>query len=176
MFFHSFTISICVLVLILVPMPGNGKDTRTHIETFKDWNVWLQKDNPRICILSSRPKKSEGKYTRRGDVHLLISRIPSQNRKGEMSIVAGYPYRENVAPKLVIDGKSFTLLPSGERAWSQDAKADAAIVKAMQRGLNAVIHGTSSRGTKTLDRFSLSGFSKAWNAAKKQCPFKKSSS
>lgn len=183
----------CILFLLLLASPllladptfagptapggnkGQNKEqnTREHLHSFQDWQVWLEKGTPRLCILSSRPAKSEGKYTRRGDIHLLISRIPKQGREGEVSFVAGYPYSTDAIPRLVIDGTSFSLLTSGERAWSQDAKADRKIVQAMRKGLIAIVYGVSSRGTKTTDRFSLRGFGKAWKSAQKNCPMKK---
>ena len=48
-------------------------------------------------------------------------------------------------------------------------KTDNEIVKAMIRGSQMLIEGTSSRGTETTDTFSLSGFTAAYETANKTC-------
>ena len=59
-----------------------------------------------------------------------------------------------------------------EGAWTPDAAADRELVDAMQRGKILVLRGTSSRGTDTVDTFSLIGFTKAYQEINKACGVK----
>ena len=58
----------------------------------------------------------------------------------------------------------------GERAWPRDPRDDNKLVRAMKGGLNMVVTGRSTRGTKTTDTYSLLGFTAAMNAIDKACP------
>jgi hypothetical protein len=70
---------------------------------------------------------------------------------------------------VAIGDQSFELFTQGDGAWAKDKQADDALVKAMIKGLDMVVKGTSSRGTETIDTYSLSGFTKAYEAIGKAC-------
>jgi len=70
---------------------------------------------------------------------------------------------------LAIDGQDFDLFTDGDSAWARDAETDRKLVQAMVRGNSMVVRGTSSRGTLTVDTYSLSGFTAARNAINKAC-------
>ena len=57
-------------------------------------------------------------------------------------------------------------------AFAVDTKTDKALVDAMIRGARMVVKGTSSRGTKTTDTYSLKGFSAAFKTIGKACKVK----
>ncbi len=61
-----------------------------------------------------------------------------------------------------------TLARAGQ-AWARDTKTDRALVGAMKGGLAMIVAGISSRGTLTTDTYSLTGFTKAYNAIAKAC-------
>lgn len=57
------------------------------------------------------------------------------------------------------------MIPPGAVNSEEDRK----LVKAMKAGSKMVVVGYSSRGTKTTDTYSLSGFTAAYNAISKAC-------
>ena len=57
----------------------------------------------------------------------------------------------------------------GEAAWTDSAAQDDQVVSSMRRGAKAVITGVSSRGTTTVDTFSLLGFTAAVEEAARRC-------
>ncbi len=138
---------------------------------FGDWTAMMDATNPKkkLCYVGTTPKKAEGKYASRGDVHLLVTHRPAEKVRGEISITTGYDYREGKDVDIDIDGKAFKLFTRGDNAWARDASADRAIVAAMKAGRQMVVRGTSSRGTLTTDTYSLSGFSAALAAIDKAC-------
>ena len=68
-----------------------------------------------------------------------------------------------------IDGKKFTLFTIEDRAYASSEEDDQQMIAAMKRGSKMTIIGTSSRGTKTTDRYSLSGFTKTKSVIDKTC-------
>ena len=137
---------------------------------FRDWSAFAQGAGAaRTCYIGSVPKKEEGKYTRRGDVRAWVAIRPAEKVAGEVSLEAGYPYKDGRDAEVTIDGKAFRLFTQGENAWAYDAKGDRALVAAMKAGRDMVVEGTSRRGTLTTDTYSLSGFTAAYNAAAKAC-------
>ena len=138
--------------------------------TFGDWAAVVDGDgNKRLCYIGSAPKTAEGKYTTRGEAHFLVTHRPADKVKGEISVSAGYPFKEGKDAEAEIDGKKFKLFTRGENAWAYDAAADRAMVTAMKAGKQLIVRGISSRGTATTDTYSLAGFSAALAAIDKAC-------
>ena len=98
--------------------------------TFGDWAAVADGGDKRLCYIGSAPKKAEGKYTTRGDAHVLVTHRPADKVKGEVSVSAGYPYKEGKDAEADIDGKKFKLFTRGENAWAYDAAEDRAMVAA----------------------------------------------
>ena len=57
-------------------------------------------------------------------------------------------------------------------AWSNTPADDAKLVEAMRKGGKLTVKGVSSRGTETVDQFSLSGFTAAMKAISDACGVK----
>ena len=140
------------------------------IGTFKGWTALLLVENKaRTCYLHSVPQKSQGRYTKRGPTYVQVTHRDPAGVRNEVSVTAGYTYRKGGRVTIDIDGKKFSLFTQGDTAWSSDKKTDNSLVAAMRAGRNMVVRGTSSRGTLTTDRYSLSGFTAAHRAISKAC-------
>ena len=143
------------------------------IGTFKSWSAILLVENKsRICYLNSVPQKSQGKYKKRGPTYIQVSHRDPAGVRNEVSVTAGYTYRKGGRVTIDIDGKKFSLFTQGDTAWSSDKKTDYSLVAAMRAGHDMLVRGTSSRGTLTTDRYSLSGFTAAHKAISKACGVK----
>ncbi len=115
-------------------MSSAGAQQRS-LGSFNDWTAVLDASaGKKLCYAGSKPKKSEGKYTSRGDVHLLVTHRPAEKVSGEISVTAGYTYRDGKDVEAVIDGKTFKLFSRGENAWAYDANADRSMIAAMKAG------------------------------------------
>lgn len=137
---------------------------------FGDWQAYVMTENgQKYCFMASDPSKAEGDYTLRGEVHLLVTHRPAQKVRDEISVVTGYPYKEDSAVSLAIGKKSWNLFTRGERAWAWNAKDDEAITQALRKGSSVVVKGTSQRGTLTTDTYSLTGSSAAYEAISNAC-------
>ena len=139
-----------------------------------DWHAYKETENGHpVCVMSATPQKEQGDYTKRGEVAAIISHRPAEKRIGEISIQAGYPYKDGSGVTATVDGKkTFKMFTKGDHAWTYNAQADREFAAAMRAGYKLVIQGTSSRGTLTTDTYSLKGFTAAMNAIDKACGVK----
>ena len=141
-----------------------------HLEDVRDWSAFRYAEgDASVCYMASQPKKDEGDYQTRGDIYAIVTHRPAENRVAEVSIVAGYTYKEESAVEVKIGSASWDLFTDGSSAWAPTPEEDLALVNAMKGGSSMIVKGTSSRGTATIDTYSLLGFSKAYAAISKAC-------
>lgn len=164
---QPFRLSLNLLAMAAVFTVWASPAAADFLGKFQDWEAHARTDKgAKVCYAASVPSKSEGKYTRRGDVFLLVSHRPGDKLIGFVSMEAGYSYGKTSKITARIGGASFPMFPDGELAFAYE---DPPLVEAMVRGQDMVVKGTSSRGTLTTDTFSLSGFTAAYKAASKAC-------
>ena len=162
-----------IFALVLVAIAGPALGAAKSLGTFDKWSAHLLTEkNSRICFLHGEPAKMLGKYKKRGRVFVQISHRPPSNVVNEVGFTAGYQYKKNSDAVVEIDGKKFTLFTHKDGAWATNAKADAALVLAMMKGTRMISRGTSARDTKTVDTYSLIGFTRAHKAIGKACKTK----
>ncbi|MQP67944.1 hypothetical protein GE253_21740 [Niveispirillum sp. SYP-B3756] len=138
--------------------------------SFRDWNAFmLQEAAGPVCWMVSRPKRQEGDFTKRGDVFLLIIHRPAENSLDVVNYIAGYPFEERSEALLQIAGKSYKLFVEGEGAWARDAALDHSISQALRNGTLMTARGTSARGSRVTDTFSLAGATAAYQAINAAC-------
>ena len=159
-----------LLVSSLLPCIAMAADVEL-LGSFDDWTAYSYNDGvEQVCYISSQPTKSQGKYSRRDDVFLIVTHRPKNQTFDVVNSVAGYTYKSNSKPQLTVDkNKAIELKGHEDSAWAKDAATDAKLVAEMKKGTTASLVGTSARGTKTTDTFSLKGFSKAYDAINKAC-------
>ena len=127
------------------------------------WN-FIKENN--YCYIASFPIDSdipEGKQ--RGDVYILVYRI-NNNPETIIQINSGYPYKGDEAVNVKIDKKNYEFFADEDSAWTNN---DNEVIYAMKKGIKLSIYGVSSRGTKTIDTYTLKGFTSAYNQLTKDC-------
>jgi invasion protein IalB len=161
-----------VVVGCLVSLPALAQTQA--LGKFGEWAAFVEgSDARKVCYMGAAPQKAEGKYTERGKIYFLVSHRPAEKVTGEISVEAGYAYKDGSEVTAVVDGnRSFKLFSRGENAWNYDAKTDRAMVEAMKTGKQVVIKGRSARGTATTDTYGLSGFTAAYEAISRACGVK----
>ncbi len=176
-FLKAGTIALLAGILTWVVGPGTaGAQTQQRVDAKKDWSIFQAgAEGRKVCWIVSQPTRTaafrNGKSVevKRGEVFLMISIRPADGVTNEVSFLSGYPFKKGSEVKASVGGKKFTLFTEGENAWAPSAKDDAAIIDAFRRGARAKVEGFSSRGAKTVDTFSLSGFTAALEAAIRLC-------
>ena len=163
-----------LLLGVLFPCVVEAANIET-LGVFDNWSAYSYKDETdHVCYMASAPVKSEGKYTRRDDVFLIVTHRPKAKSFNVVNAAAGYTYKSTSKPQITIDkNKAIELKRYEDRAWAKNPEADEQLVAEMKKGRMAVLVGTSARGTKTTDTFHLKGFSKAYEAISQACDYNK---
>ena len=120
--------------------------------------------------MASTPKKDEGNYKKRGDIYAVVTHRPADKSYNVVNFVAGYNYKPNSKVVVKIGTTSFNnLFTNLDNAWAPDNFTDKKIIEAMKRGQKMIVEGTSQKGTKTKDTYSLNGFTGAYRAISAKC-------
>ena len=173
--------AFALVVGVLAAGPSHAASKPKHIGTFSEWSAFVDgSGDNRECYIISLPKKEEGKYTRRDDTYAVVTHRKRDKTFNQVSVEAGYTYKQGSEVGVKIDGKAFKLFTTyrqgsktrvGSNAWAY-VGGDAELVAAMKAGSKMIVKGTSSRGTLTTDTYSLSGFTAAYKAIGKACGVK----
>lgn len=169
---YKFLSLICVSVCLFSGSQAAAASmVPTLLGEYDDWTAYFYKDASGLnCYMASTPKKDEGKYTKRGDIYVVVTHRPNDKSFDVVNINAGYMYKTGSKVIVKIGDKTFDkLFTSGDKAWATSDKTDKEIVDAMKRGSRMIIHGTSGKGTNTKDTYSLKGFSQAYKAISRKC-------
>ena len=146
---------------------------KIQIEKFNDWSVLRQEtDAGRLCYITSEPIEKKGDYDKnnRGETRVFVTHGPGKAERDVVSIVAGYVFEKQSEVRLYVDGVKQLFFTLQDRAWSFGPDEDKKIIRNMKRGNKLTVEGVSSRGNKTIDIYSLSGFTKAKQMLDKICP------
>lgn len=160
--------------LTLVGTAVSAQESSNQVAAKTDWSVFVE-NNPKECWAVTTFKESVNTRNgavvavRRTQTLLMVFFRPTANVKGQVGFTGGYPFKSGSTVSMKVDDTTYDLFTEGEWAWPQSAEDDAKIVAAMKRGKNAVLVGSSGRGTRTEDTFSLLGFTAAHDDAGKRC-------
>ena len=140
------------------------------IGKFKDWETLvLNKDNEKTCFAQTKPVLQSPKKNKR-ESRLFVSFRPNEKIIDEISTTSGYEYNKKNSIIAKSGKRKFKFDISQDNfAWIADQKIEKKMIKAMKAGSRIMITGYNQKGSQTIDHYSLMGFSKAYNAAKKSC-------
>lgn len=156
--------------MLCVATATRAAEVSNVLGQFENWTAMTATDQgKKVCFISSEPTQSQGKYKKRDKVIAFITNRPDQDAKDVFSHVAGYSFKTGATVNAKIGDKNFKLFTKEDTAWTPDKDTDTAMVGAMMKGRDMVITGSSARGTKTTDTYSLKGVSAAYDAMKKAC-------
>ena len=137
---------------------------------FKDWEAMvIYEPSGKVCFAQSSPKLQAPKSKKR-KAKLFVTFRPEDNITNEVSVTPGYEFN-NKNSVLATSGKSkfkFDIKEQGF-AWIADNKIEIKMINRMKKGSRIMIMGYDQKGSQTIDDYSLLGFTKAYNAAKKAC-------
>ena len=161
------TRALAIVALVALVAPAGAQD----LGKFTDWRAHrFTEEGARVCTMWTQPKEAEGKYTRRGEIFALVSHRPAENRVGIVSFEMGYPFATGKELAVSVDGGRIIRLPaSGSLVWHDSPEVNRGLVREMRIGLRMVATGHSKRGTKTVDTYSLRGFTAAYKAISRAC-------
>ncbi|MFN3351725.1 invasion associated locus B family protein [Pseudorhodoplanes sp.] len=139
---------------------------------FGAWGAYTASPGGRkVCFALSKPTSSETNPPGRprDPAWLFVSTRPAEKVREEVSVIIGYPFKANTDASIEIGSTNFAMYTQNDGAWVKNAAEEARLVDAMRKGAEAIVHGESGRGTKTIDKFSLQGVSQALDRAAQEC-------
>ena len=161
--------TIFLLILILSFTSLNAQEIK-KIGKFKDWETIVVTDEvAKLCFAQSKPVLQSPKNNVR-EASLFISFRPSEKISDEVSITSGYEY--NVQNTILAkSGKNKIKfdISKDNFAWITNNKIEKKMISVMKKGSRIMITGYNKSGSQTIDHYSLMGFTKAYNSAKKNC-------
>ena len=140
------------------------------IGKFKDWETMVIKNNSKfVCFAQSKPVLQSPKSYKR-EARLFVSFRPNEKIINEISITSGYEYN-NENSIIAKSGKHKYKFDIAQEnfAWLADNKMEKKMINTMKKGSRIMISGYNQKGSQTIDHYSLLGFTKAYNTAKKSC-------
>jgi len=160
--------SLTIAGLVMTGPPAEAA-ARKLLASYVDWSAYTEKDDRgKICYVEADPRKERGRYKRRGDAYVQVIFQPRSGHQ-DVAVIAGYRYKRRSRVSVKIGPRRFRLEPSGDTAWSRRGNHSQRVVRAMRKGRRMVVRGYSSRGTLTVDTYSLIGFTDALKAARRSC-------
>ena len=149
----------------------NGADAKIKIEKkFKMWeSQYVEDGNNKTCFAVSMPTKMSPASLNRAESRIFITFRPHDGISNEISVTNGYPFQKKSNVNVNVGNALFKFETKGTFAWMTTFDDELKMIRAMKKANKAQVIGTSSRGNKTRDTYSLMGFTDANNAARKNC-------
>jgi hypothetical protein len=149
-----------------------GDDQPVLLGKYGEWGAYSAKPGgAKICFALGKPGNSQTTPPNRprDPATLFISSRPAEKVKDEVSIIIGYSFKPNSEATLDIGPATFPMYTQNDGAWIKNAGDEAKMVEAMRKGSDAVIKGTSVKGTQTTDTFTLKGLAQAIDRIDQEC-------
>lgn len=138
--------------------------------TFGDWKVYaVEGSNTRDCYVQAVPKVRSPDGLRRDPGSMFVTHHAGRAAMPEIAVSLGFPLRTGSSHSLQIGGRSFMVYGKGENGWPQNDGDQGRIVELMKAGQQLTIVALTGRGHRNIDTFSLTGFTKAWDLASRNC-------
>ena len=136
---------------------------------YKNWESFtMMTDKGKVCFAQTKPVKRAPAAIKRKDSRIFVTFRPNENIKDEISITSGHTYKNSTVSAK--SGKSnFSSFSQGDFAWLLDENEEKKFIKLMKRATDLMIKGKTKDGAETTDHYSMMGFTKAYNTAKKVC-------
>ena len=148
----------------------NAEENLKSLGKFKDWQSFvLLKEGVKTCFAQSIPVVKAPKKLKRDPSRLFVSFRPHENIKHEISVTNGYEFKLKSPVTAKSGKKSFDLFSKGRFAWVVDSEDESKLIATMKKASRLMIIGMTQKDDQTTDHYSMMGFTKAYNTAKKSC-------
>ena len=105
----------------------------------------------------------------RDPAYAFISTRPAEKVNNEVSIMIGYPLKPGSEGSLEVAGNRYAMYTQGDGLWIKNAAEEEKMVDSLRKGADLTVKGVSSRGTETIDTYSLKGLAQALDRLAQDC-------
>ena len=158
-----------ILILFILFSFSASANTLRSTGKYKNWESFTaQTDKGKICFAQTMPTKRAPASIKREKSKLFVTFRPSESIKDEVSLTSGHDYKSSTVT--ASSGKKrYSFFSQKSFAWLLDDQEERNFIKLMKRATNLIIKARTNNGAETTDHYSMMGFTKAYNTAKKTC-------
>ena len=163
------TIFFSVMIFVISLSKAYAENLK-KMGKFKDWEVMVMSETSgKVCFAQSTPVLQAPKKNNR-DARLFVTFRPGEKITNEISTTAGYEFNKNNSVLATSGNNKFKFdIKQQGFAWMTSNKKENIMIKIMKKGSRIMVTGYNEKGSQTIDHYSLLGFTKAYNTAKKAC-------
>jgi hypothetical protein len=139
---------------------------------FGEWGAYTATaGGKKVCFALAKPSKAATTPPNRprDPPYMFISSRPAEKVKDEVSVIIGYGLKPNADASIDVGGSSYPMFTQNDGAWIKNPADEARLVDALRKGSDAVVKGTSARGTSSTDTYPLRGLAQALDRVGQEC-------
>ena len=158
------------LLITLVIFSFNAfANTPRSTGKYKNWESFVaETEKGIICFALSVATKRAPGAIQREQSKLFVTFRPGENIKDEVSVTSGHDYKSSTVTASS-GKKKYSFFSQKNFAWLLDDQEERNFIKLMKRATNLIVKARTTKGAETTDHYSMMGFTKAYNTAKKTC-------
>ena len=136
---------------------------------YKNWESFVaETDKGKICFAQTIPTKRAPAAVKRNKSKLFVTFRPSEEIKDEVSLTSGHDYKTSSVT--ASSGKrKYSFFSQKDFAWLLDDQEEKKFIQLMKKATDIIVKARTIKGAETTDHYSMMGFTKAYNTAKKTC-------
>ena len=160
---------IFILLILLVFSSNSLAVTPRSTGKYKNWESFVaETDKGKICFAQTIPTKRAPAAVKRDKSKLFVTFRPSEEIKDEVSLTSGHDYKTSSVT--ASSGKrKYSFFSQKEFAWLLDDQEEKKFIQLMKKATDIIVKARTTKGAETTDHYSMMGFTKAYNTAKKTC-------
>ena len=136
---------------------------------YKNWESFIaETDKGKICFAQTVPTKRAPAAVKRNKSKLFVTFRPSEEIKDEVSLTSCHDYKTSSVT--ASSGKRrYSFFSQKDFAWLLDDQEEKKFIQLMKKATDIIVKARTTKGAETTDHYSMMGFTKAYNTAKKTC-------
>ena len=136
---------------------------------YKNWESFVAETyKGKICFAQTIPTKRAPAAVKRNKSKLFVTFRPSEEIKDEVSLTSGHDYKTSSVT--ASSGKrKYSFFSQKDFAWLLDDQEEKKFIQLMKKATDIIVKARTTKGAETTDHYSMMGFTKAYNTAKKAC-------
>lgn len=156
-------VALAALSVIAIA-PATAQSVRS-LGDFRDWSAYSATEGTGpVCFALSKPTEVSPTPDGYTQGYLYLTHRPSEGVTNEVNLVAGFTFAPDTPATLSVSGTSYDLFTEGDAAWLLDPSRNDDLAGSIRAGSTLTIEGTTDKGIRVVETFSLSGATAASRA------------
>jgi hypothetical protein len=157
--------AVAALAALLALVGAADAQSVRLIGDYRDWSAYSASEGAgALCFAMSKPTEVSPTPDGYTAAYLYLTNRPGEGIRNEFNLVAGFNFAPDQPATLSVGGQTFELFTENDAAWLLDPALGDSLAGAMRAGSTLTIDGTSDRGIRVTQVFSLSGATAASRA------------